>query len=174
MNAACTVKPQCALPAHPALAGLGLGGCIAWGEAGHPSLQAFQIARGGRALFPGCTAGCAQPAACSRYRMHVTAYASFQTSPTKSCGPRPCIPILHFPNSFAFHAAAQVGHAIGRHSLEKATLVYGGMFCIDILVGLADRLLRVCSCCRRCCSPLYCIAALLHRSRAPQAGAALP
>ena len=40
----------------------------------------------------------------------------------------------------------QVGHAIGRHSLEKTTMVYGGMFAIDILMGLAQRLLRV-SCC---------------------------
>ena len=37
----------------------------------------------------------------------------------------------------------QVGHAIGRHSLEKTTMVYGGMFAIDILMGLAQRLLTV-------------------------------
>ncbi|GAB4816593.1 hypothetical protein N2152v2_003639 [Parachlorella kessleri] len=44
--------------------------------------------------------------------------------------------------ALSFVVGHEVGHAIGRHSLEKTTMVYGGMFTIDVLMGLAQRLLQ--------------------------------
>eukprot|EP00887_Chlorella_sp_A99_P000607 scaffold5.g607.t1 len=46
------------------------------------------------------------------------------------------------PHSLAFVVGHEVGHAIGRHSLEKATWQYAGLFAIDIAVGLAEMLMR--------------------------------
>ena len=45
--------------------------------------------------------------------------------------------------ALAFIVGHEVGHAIGRHSLEKTTAAYRNAFLIDIIMGAGERLLRV-------------------------------
>ena len=42
----------------------------------------------------------------------------------------------------AFVVGHELGHAIGRASLEKATWQYAGLFAMDVMVGLAELLVR--------------------------------
>lgn len=45
-------------------------------------------------------------------------------------------------DSLSFVLGHEVGHAVGRHSLEKATSMYTSLFAVDVAVGLAERLLK--------------------------------
>ncbi|KAL4434295.1 hypothetical protein ABPG75_000736 [Micractinium tetrahymenae] len=45
-------------------------------------------------------------------------------------------------DSLSFVLGHEVGHAVGRHSLEKATSMYTSLFAVDVVVGLAERLLK--------------------------------